>query len=447
MLREGKAMESARDGFTCLYVVDDECGKTLVASSDDDVLDLAWVLNAVLPYLKRPAMSIHIGPNVRGLNMAERGDIAFESFFLSDDNPYLTSDGVCLYSPDGLELVACLVNVESYVVPNGVKDIGAHAFEGLGELRSVTLPSSLETIGAHAFDSCVELGDAVLSEGIATVGERAFFGTSLRAVQIPASLRYAGDGAFSSAWRLWQYGDDATAALPVYIDEGNDRFFVQDDFLCERSEDGVRALFYLSNAEEIEVPNGVTHIGDYALLGILRARSVALPETLETVGEGAFMIGDALEHLLMYLPDGRTLELYPAISPGHYTYLGTDGYGDYNMGQLARECDLSMVRAEPLAVRVRRMIVRLRNGLLMEDDVRQVIVDALSNDLRGALAVFAHDDDVDSLQALCDFGLVALHNVDWAIGVTNDVGGVRATSLLLDYSRAIRGGRMSDLDL
>ncbi len=52
-----------------------------------------------------------------------------------------------------------IVGLQLGEIPDGIKQIGEHAFVGLTDMTAVTLPSSLESIGFLAFDNCASLTD------------------------------------------------------------------------------------------------------------------------------------------------------------------------------------------------------------------------------------------------------------------------------------------------
>ena len=106
------------------------------------------------------------------------------------------------------------------MAPN-LREIGEEAFMGNTRLRYVSFGEGLEIIGPRAFKSCNldyhvgfkanmrEIGEEAfmgspslysiyLNDGLETIGARAFYGWSGGVVEIPASLREIGEGAFHS---------------------------------------------------------------------------------------------------------------------------------------------------------------------------------------------------------------------------------------------------------
>ena len=65
---------------------------------------------------------------------------------------------------------------ENVIVPDGIKEIGSHAFYGNGTIKTVTLPVSVEIINNAAFADCANLEKVILSEQnqLVIIGNGAF---------------------------------------------------------------------------------------------------------------------------------------------------------------------------------------------------------------------------------------------------------------------------------
>ena len=77
-----------------------------------------------------------------------------------DNVKYCSIDG-SLFNKDKTELLQYAIGKteKSYMVPNGVTNIGDKAFSGCGNLTSIELPSSVTSIGNGAFYKCDSLTD------------------------------------------------------------------------------------------------------------------------------------------------------------------------------------------------------------------------------------------------------------------------------------------------
>lgn len=131
-----------------------------------------------------------------------------KSIEVSGKNPYYRSvDGV-LYSRDGKILYAYPQNRsrKKYVLPASTREIFPFAFYCAG-VRRVALNKKLRVIGDHAFHSC-QLESLSLPGKLQAIGDYAFFYNWLNGtVEIPASVKTVGTGAFLNCddveeWRI-----------------------------------------------------------------------------------------------------------------------------------------------------------------------------------------------------------------------------------------------------
>lgn len=88
-------------------------------------------------------------------------------------------------------------NVKSVSLPSSVTQIGQEAFADCSSLSSVSLPSSLELIGIGAFYGCSTLTSVTVPNGTKTIDDEAFAEcASLGTVTIPESVTNISDSAF-----------------------------------------------------------------------------------------------------------------------------------------------------------------------------------------------------------------------------------------------------------
>ena len=133
-------------------------------------------------------------------------------------------DGLVL--PDTLEKVGanalngCLA-VKEFTMTDNLTFVGNHAFDGCKNLEAVTfaddaktkfeehvfsntavkevvIPSWLDTIPVRMFNGCIGLTSATLSEGIVEINSGAFADTSLTSVALPESCLYVRDAVFQN---------------------------------------------------------------------------------------------------------------------------------------------------------------------------------------------------------------------------------------------------------
>lgn len=127
----------------------------------------------------------------------------------TDSQRYKSVDGI-LYSKDGKSLLKCPTKrTGKVIIPNGVTEISACAFEG-SEVESVTFPDSLKIIESYAFRNCLYLKNVDFGNGITQIGgsdEKDFIGfgylfeacENLKSVSIPEQVETIGYAAFSKS--------------------------------------------------------------------------------------------------------------------------------------------------------------------------------------------------------------------------------------------------------
>lgn len=220
-----------------------------------------------------------------------KGNVTF-----AEGSIFKLQDGV-LY--DSENLIRVLDWQENVVVPEGIKYIGADAFNAystqtpnnMETLKSITLPESLVSIGKTAFRACKSLKSITIPKNVSEIGGGAFSscssltsveilgpvkeltGTSgvflgcaaLKNVTLPDTLTNIGTGTFNGC----------TSLEKIDLPEG-------------LTEIGREAFYECESLKEAIIPAGVTEIPDYAFTGCLALEKVELPEGITSIGEYAF---------------------------------------------------------------------------------------------------------------------------------------------------------------
>ena len=157
-------------------------------------------------------------------------------------------------------------NIESYVIPTGIINIGNSAFLGCRSLSKIVIPSSVTSIGSDAFWECHSLSDIVIPSSVTSIGSGAFWECrSLSDIVIPSSVTCIGDSAF--------YGCDSLSkiVIPSSVTSIGDSAFY-----------GCRSL------SEIVIPSSVTSIGDSAFSGCDSLSEIVIPSSVTCIDDGAF---------------------------------------------------------------------------------------------------------------------------------------------------------------
>lgn len=177
--------------------------------------------------------------------------------------------------------------VTQVVIPSGVTEIEAGAFNGTTTLTAVTLPEGLQTIGDRAFRKTM-LERIDIPDSVTKIGTNAFNKcTALAAVQLPAGLTQLGDYAFCECAAL------ETIALPDSLSSVPYFAFARSGLRSLAIPASVRKLEAKAFKEcdalrEVTFANGLQTIGRYCFLSCSALKRVELPTSLRRVEVGAF---------------------------------------------------------------------------------------------------------------------------------------------------------------
>lgn len=219
--------------------------------------------------------------------------------------------------------------LESITLPNTVGTIGEYAFQGCRSLNTVNMPNQLREIMAYAFMACEHLYSINIPNSVTAIRKWAFAMSSLESIQLPSSLKYIGDEAFSYCGCLKEIeipnkvttiGKNVfntcveleTAKFPASVTEIGETPFkhcyalrtinVDPDNMNYRSEDGIlytkgwdELICFPSNhfrnldRDVFEIPSNVRTVDDYAFNFCEELKTVIFPDDLCSIGEYAFL--------------------------------------------------------------------------------------------------------------------------------------------------------------
>lgn len=213
--------------------------------------------------------------------------------FFEDGSIFKIQDGVFY---DDEYLIRVLDWQENVVVPDGIKYIGADAFNAystkapneMNTLKSITFPESLVSIGKTAFRACKALESVTIPENVTEIGASAFSEcTGLETVVIEGPVTEL-NSTFNGCSAL------ETATLPDTIEVIGANTFNKckkldlDALPANLRELGQSAFNECESLTKAVIPSGVTEIPDMAFAGCLSLEQIALPESITSIGEYAF---------------------------------------------------------------------------------------------------------------------------------------------------------------
>lgn len=213
------------------------------------------------------------------------------SFKLNDDNAsYSVSKGTCTDKD---------VVIPSVYNNLPVTIIDADAFKESESLTSVTLPSSIKAIGIRAFNSCKNLEKIIILDGVTEIGYDAFESCSaLTSINIPSTITKIGSAAFYECKKLSSvYITDLAAWCaiefsPLYNNVANPLCVANQNANSKTVEN---ANLYICGTDgkaelvtELNIPDGVTKISDYAFCNCSNFTKISIPNTVTEIGDHAF---------------------------------------------------------------------------------------------------------------------------------------------------------------
>lgn len=189
------------------------------------------------------------------------GDTALQEISVPEDAKHYTVVDDILFNKDETTLVAYKNGVTgAYAVPEGVATVADYAFYQ-GNTTEVTFPESLRTIGQYAFCESDLTGAIELPANIENIGHGSFMNLSISSVDIGGAVTIGGS-AFYSCPQL----TDVELGGGVAEDEADDL-------------------------------NRLVSIGSNAFGMSDAIRAIIMPDSLMTVGDGAFANIAALEQV------------------------------------------------------------------------------------------------------------------------------------------------------
>ena len=206
---------------------------------------------------------------------------------VSQDHPVMASiDGILVDKLNGrLNSYPAGRTDASYIIPEGIREIGDFAFSQCESLVSVVIPESVISIGANAFSSCEKLTELSMPSRLVYLGEFAFFHCyKLKSIVIPEGVTSLGKDVFGSCKSL------ISVRLPSSL-----------------ISIGEEAFCWCEQLNEITIPESVTSIEAAAFFGCAGLRELLIPESVISIGSGAF---DRCSSLLAVVARGSYAEAY-----------------------------------------------------------------------------------------------------------------------------------------
>ena len=147
-------------------------------------------------------------------------------------------------------------------IPDDVKIIGAYAFCGCSDLKSIEIPDNVSEIQVAAFDDC----------------------SNLTAIHIPANVDTIALGVFMGCSNLNSITIDS--ANRSYESPGNANAIIDK-----------ATMILLEGCNNTVIPEGVKRIWDNAFIGRAHLKSITIPASVRYIGRDSFSDCESLEEI------------------------------------------------------------------------------------------------------------------------------------------------------
>lgn len=165
-------------------------------------------------------------------------------------------------------------------IPNTVEIIGAYAFCNCYEIDEIVFGDNVKEVGEYAFSGCYNVSFfSSFGNSLEVIGKEAFYSISFNRISLPATIKKIGENAFRHS------------VTSVYIPN------IETWYNIEFETDAANPLsintscnLYANNVlvENIDIPDGVTKINDYAFHRYGKLKTVKVSSTVESIADTAF---------------------------------------------------------------------------------------------------------------------------------------------------------------
>ena len=243
----------------------------------------------------RDLEKVYISSTVESINRVFEQCASIKEIIISKDNENLVVDenAPIVYNKDktAIQYIYGDIETDTYVIPEGVTQIGNYAFSGQTSLKKVVIPSTIKSIGVNAFINCVNLETVEFAEGVTQLTKLDNYTfqncKSLKNINIPTSVKTFGTYVFDGCESLTNIElHDGVTALGDYM-------FRESGLTSFTVPTGVKVLpqylFALcADLKEVKLYEKVTTINGYVFRGCESLTSIDLPDSITTLAQYAF---------------------------------------------------------------------------------------------------------------------------------------------------------------
>lgn len=212
---------------------------------------------------------------------------------ITTDSPIVKIGGPIFTTPQQITFIK---------LPNSVQEIGMDGLSGLS-IEDFEFPESLKTLRTEAMRQCSELKHIDLNDGLESIGAGAFEGcTNLKSVYIPKSVQIIGGYSFLQGTENLDHWD---GDCPL-IDDDRHALYSNSSYGMISEEPSMIDIVAGCNLTEYAIPTKALQIQNYALDGCKNLKKLIIHENIKSIGVGVL---DALETIECYAKNPPSFEL------------------------------------------------------------------------------------------------------------------------------------------
>jgi len=258
--------------------------------------DLAQLKSVIIPesitkidsfafYRCSALTEISIPKNVNDIGLYSLGYCEnLQNIYVSPENMHFAGvDGV-LCNNNGTRLITYPVGRTDVVIPESIQTIGSRAFFACNKITSITIPKYITKLEHGPIDSCKNLEEVII------VGDADFDYSIFDSCDKVASIKAVDSTKYTSIDGIL-YNKDVTTLIrcPTVIDS----IIIPNTVKTV----GEGAFYECEKLKEVIIPEGVTNIGDYAFDLCYGLRNITIPKDVQSIGNWAFYGCSKMEHV------------------------------------------------------------------------------------------------------------------------------------------------------
>lgn len=269
-----------------------------------------------------PSTLSSISDNVfYGSNSIEEINIKDGAGFIYENGMLINKNRTNIYY-----LSESAVNIETFVVPQGITALGANLLRN-NKIKKVVIPSSVNYIEVDFFTSNVDEieiatdnpkyivsngaiyskdkkilymyfskgSEVTLEDGVTTIGPKAFKNARASIIKLPQSVKELSAYAiYTSYVKKVVIGENinninryAFYACDLDLEMKKNNYYIWADGLLY-NKDKTKVIECTKNLQQVEIPEGVVEIGDNAFQSRGSIKNIKLASTVSKIGNGTF---------------------------------------------------------------------------------------------------------------------------------------------------------------